>query len=328
MQWFRNARKLRALLMFTGLVLVGGLLILALLVLLLRQVPGWYEQTAQPAGPERQLRAGECLEKCVYIYSVSEDKEWGDELTDQELNAFFEEGFRKSLVGRDMPHTLDQPRVTFEDDLIRLGFRYGHKGLGSAVVSLDLRVWVSGQEPNCIMVELKAFHIGALPFAVQTVLETLTDVARERKIDVSWYRNPETGRPVAVLRFQSDKTRPTIAFRTLDHYRRRKDRPLRESGLNRPQRLPRRATPLPCPPGSIRRRSSDPAAERGHLRARSPARCIPRHPNGLRRHGRRSRDLRNQGRAADAVRTPPPRRARPVVAEPVAASSPGPRSAR
>ena len=32
---------------------------------------------------------------------------------------------------------------------------------------------------------------------------------------MSWYRNPETGRPVAVLRFQSDKTRPTIAFRGL-----------------------------------------------------------------------------------------------------------------
>jgi hypothetical protein len=215
MQWFRNARQLRALLMFCGLVLAGGLVLLAALVVLLRQEPGWYRQAAQPAGPERQLLAAECLAICGNLYATYEDKEWGDELTDKQLNAFFEEGFKNSLVGRDMPHTLDHPRVDFEDDLVRLGFRYGRNGLGSAVVSLDLRLWVSGQEPNCIMVELKAFHIGALPFAVQTVLETLTDVARERKIDVSWYRNPETGRPVAVLRFQSDKQRPTIAFRSL-----------------------------------------------------------------------------------------------------------------
>ncbi len=215
MELFRNSRKLPSLLLFGGLILAGGLVVLGVLVVLLRQEPRWYTQAAQPPGPKRQLLAGTCVGECMELYNTCEDKEWSGELTDEQLNAFFEEGFRNSLVGRDVPHTLDRPRVAFEPDLIRLGFRYGRQGLGSSVVTLDLRLWVSAQEPSCIMVELQAFHIGALPVAVQTVLETLTDVARERKIDVSWYRNPESGRPVAVLRFQSDKTRPTIAFRGL-----------------------------------------------------------------------------------------------------------------
>lgn len=215
LQWFRNAIRLRSLLMYCGMILGIGLVVLVVLVVLLRQEPTWYVQAAQAPGKEREKRSGACVGQCLELYNTCGDKEWGGVLTDEQLNAFFEEGFKTSLVGRDMPHTLDRPRVCFDKDLVRIGFRYGRKGWGSAVVTLDLHMWVSKQEPNCIMIELQAAHIGALPFAVQTVLETLTDVARERQIDVSWYRNPETGKPVAVLRFQADKANPTIAFRNL-----------------------------------------------------------------------------------------------------------------
>src|ERR1700733_3547773 len=91
MQWFRNARKLRALLMFTGLMLAGALVLLTGLVVLLRQEPGWYVQAAQVSGPERQIKSGNCVNECVHIYDDCEDdKGWQGQLNDEEMNAFFE----------------------------------------------------------------------------------------------------------------------------------------------------------------------------------------------------------------------------------------------
>jgi hypothetical protein len=60
-------------------------------------------------------------------------------------------------------------------------------------------------EPNCLAVEIMAIRAGALPLGLQSILDNVTDVARESNIDVSWYRHE--GKPVGLFRFFADQGR-------------------------------------------------------------------------------------------------------------------------
>jgi hypothetical protein len=103
--------------------------------------------------------------------------------------------------------------MAFGQDRLRLGFRYG-RGPWSVVVSLEMRLWICN-EPNVLALEMTAFHVGALPIALQSTLKPIADAARENGVGVDWYRHPQTGNPVAVLRFQADQARPTMQLRSV-----------------------------------------------------------------------------------------------------------------
>jgi hypothetical protein len=185
-------------------------------VVLLRYEHAWYAKAAVPPGPLRQQRSDEFSRVFCDLFSdISNEREWYSSFTDEQINSYFEEGFVHSgLAARLLPEDISHPRVAIEPDRIRLAFRYG-RGAWSSVVSADLRVWLAPSEPNVMVLELEGCHIGALPISVQSILEKVADVARQNGIDVSWYRHPETGHPVAVLRFQADQPRPTLQLRAL-----------------------------------------------------------------------------------------------------------------
>jgi hypothetical protein len=186
----------------------------ATLMVLVRQEPAWYTTAAIPSGPQRAADSKAFVtEFFAMINSTKYEEEPQIALTDVQTNSFFEEDFLAMHYDRQLSlDHISQPRVAFTQDHIKVGFRYGH-GLGSSIVSIDLRVWVPASEPNVVALELEGFHAGTLPISAQSLLEEIADISRKNGIDVNWYRFHN--HPVALIRFQPDQARPTFRLKAV-----------------------------------------------------------------------------------------------------------------
>lgn len=180
----------------------------ALGIALLRYEPAYYRAGNLPAGESRAK-----LSKDFYndvsglandVTEALTDRPWQWPFTADQVNSYFSEDFlRSGLPESALPKGLREPRVGFEKDRLRLGFRYG-SGLWSTVVTIDLRVWLVPKEPNVVALELQGMRAGALPFSAQSLLERISEGIRQYPIDISpWYRHH--GNPVALLRLRSEK---------------------------------------------------------------------------------------------------------------------------
>ncbi len=216
------------------LLLVGG--VAATLLLLVRQEPAWYAAAAIEPGPQRSADSKAFYTEFLAMYnSTSSEAEPFIALTDTQTNSFLQEDFLADHCDRLLSmDNISQPRVAFEQDHIKIGFRSGH-GLWSSIVSIDLRVWIPASEPNAVALELEGFHAGALPISAQSLLEEVAQIGRKNGIDVDWYRHGT--HPVALVRFQPDKPRPTFQLKAVqlkEHSIMVQWRTLDSGGLARP----------------------------------------------------------------------------------------------
>jgi hypothetical protein len=181
---------------------------------LVRYEPQRFAEAVLPPGDERTRYSQEFYTAFSQLYSdLGADREWDARFTERQINSYLSEGFVQSRLSEHLlPEHISEPRVLLEPDRVRVGFRYG-SGFWSTLISVDLRLWLSGREPNVLMLQLDGFHAGALPIWMQSVLEGVSEVGRQNGIDVTWYRHD--GRPVALLRFQADKPRPTLHLRAI-----------------------------------------------------------------------------------------------------------------
>jgi hypothetical protein len=199
------------------LLLVGG--VAATLAALVRREPAWYAAAAVPPGPERLANSDAFRTEFSAMYnSLGKEAEPQIRLTDTQINSFFEEEFLAMHYDHQFSsENISQPRVAFDQDHLKIGFRYGH-GLWSSIVTVNLRIWVPDQEPNAIALELESFRAGALPITAQSLLEEIAEIGRKNNLDVNWYRLHN--HPVALVRFQPDQPRPTFqltAVQLKDH---------------------------------------------------------------------------------------------------------------
>jgi hypothetical protein len=201
----------RRTLLTIGIVLLLLLAAGGTLLALLHYEPKWYQESVLPAGEVRTQRSQEFFaEFWDLVGSATSDKEWFASFTDEQINSYLEEGFKHSgLAARMLPEDISDPRILIEPEKFHLAFRYG-RGTWSTVVSVTARVWLPPGEPNVAAVELIGFQLGAIPISVQSLLERLSEVGRSNGVEVTWYRAPGTGHPVAILRFQADQGRPTL----------------------------------------------------------------------------------------------------------------------
>jgi hypothetical protein len=195
-----------------GLLAGGAGTVLAVLV---RHVPDFYARAALPPGDMRQRASGEFVSKFIHLIDgVANQRQWGEPFTQEQINSYFEEDFvHEHGAERPLPEYIHEPRVVIEPDRIRLGFRYG-KGLGSTIISIDLRAWLMLREPNVVAIEFQAVHAGALLVSAQSMLERVADLAEQHDMDPIWYRL--NGHPVLVLRFQAERSTPTFRLQRLE----------------------------------------------------------------------------------------------------------------
>ncbi len=202
----------RSLIVSLSCLLLGLVFLALILFALLRYEPHWYKQASLPPGPERFKQSQGFLEHLTGLISDYSCGEWMTRFTDTQLNSYIEEDFpRHGLV---LPEGISEPRISFDTDRIRLAFRYG-RGLFSTVIGIDLRVWLAVQERTDLVLELEGFRAGALPISARSVLEKVSEFGRQCGIGVTWYRDQETGHPVAVLRFQDDQPKPTLELQAV-----------------------------------------------------------------------------------------------------------------
>lgn len=188
----------------------GGVLALVFLV---RHEPSFYRRAAVPAGELRKKWSNEFQGEIGKVWAGVEDEcAWEPRFSQTQANAFFAEHFLTSGSAHDLPEGFSDPRIVFEPDRIRIGFRYG-EGAWSTILSADLRIWLAANECNVIVIEVEGLYAGRLPFSSQTILERFSEAARRREMEVTWYRL--NGHPVALLRFQPGKQDPTVQLRRL-----------------------------------------------------------------------------------------------------------------
>jgi hypothetical protein len=183
------------------------------LFMLVRHEPDFYVKNALPPGKERTQRSGKFFEEFVQFCSdVRDYREWNARFEEDCINSYFDEQFVTSgLAEKVLPEGITAPRIAIEEDRFRLAFRY-RLGPVSSVISIDMRMWLTPKEPNVVALELQGLHAGSLPIAAQSLLEQISEAARQNNIEVTWYRH--RGNPVALLRFQADQDHPTLR---LDH---------------------------------------------------------------------------------------------------------------
>lgn len=197
------------------LIVSSATVVLTVLGVLVKREPDFYEAALEAdPGDHDAVVAAEIVTRFGDLQNDIRSKpEWGATFNADELNSLFREslcpggGWVKLL-----PEHFHAPRVAIEGDKIRLAVRYGD-GFGSTVVSIDLRAWLVHNETNTVALELCGMSAGALPLGVQSLLDWISEAARQRNINVTWYRHD--GHPVGLFRFYADQARPTTQIRRL-----------------------------------------------------------------------------------------------------------------
>ncbi len=186
------------------------------LAMLAKHEPAFYRRSGIPPGAARSKSSGDFVGEFTnrLLGGVLDKRKWDACFTDQMINSYFQEDFvTKHNAEETLPRHISEPRLALDTNRIRFGFRYG-KGLWSSVVWVDLRAWLVRKEPNAVALEFRSIHAGALPISAQWLLERVASLARNRDIEVTWYRNE--GHPVLVLRFQAQRTTPTFLLQRLE----------------------------------------------------------------------------------------------------------------
>ncbi len=189
----------------------------ATLFLLIRHEPEAYRRATLPPGSVRKQRSQEFYDEFTQLITAvapGSGRDLDIILTDEQVNSFFVEDFKRSNLDQCLlRENISEPRVLFEPGRVRLAFRYG-KGLWSTIISIDFGIWLT-EETNVVALELRGLQAGSLPIGAQLFLDNLTEVAEQNGVQVNWYRLPENGNPVALLRFQGDQRETTVQLQTL-----------------------------------------------------------------------------------------------------------------
>jgi hypothetical protein len=199
----------RRILVSVGLVLGFIALILIGILAMVKREPDFYVQADMEAGPQRVSLSQQAMAQYSAILGTLDEPQWTVSFTTDQINAFFQEGFFQVGGDENLADGFHAPRVRIDDGRMLLGARWGCGPL-STVLSIEIRMWKVADELNTLALEIVSLQAGSLPWSTGTLLDRISTWARREHIDISWYR--KDGHPVAVMRFQSDLSRPTFQF--------------------------------------------------------------------------------------------------------------------
>jgi len=187
----------------------GGVFYLA------KREPDFYHRAPNPDEYDTRERAAQLLTRVQDLKNeIRSQSEWGETFTAEDLNCFFVENMgKKGGLASLLPEGVHSPRVAIEGDRLKIGFKYG-EGIWSTVVWVELKVWLVKDKPNLVALEVCDFRTGSLPVGSQSILDSISESAREWNIEVEWYRNGPN--PVGLFRFFANQVgQPTSQILTL-----------------------------------------------------------------------------------------------------------------
>lgn len=187
---------------FAALLIGAGL---AALAGVLKHEPNFYRQNQLEPGEGRKALATEFVSRYMQMIALknARQEKWGCSTSETQLNSFFEELFPSLAEAQSLRSLgIADPVAAFDDDHMRLAFRYGSDWC-STVVSYELKIWLVPKEANTIAVEILSARAGALPISSQSILLQLSELGRRQNKKVSLYRHD--GHPVAVIGLQAEQ---------------------------------------------------------------------------------------------------------------------------
>jgi hypothetical protein len=187
--------------------------------LALQHEPNFYHRCQVPASAERKELSETFFRNAVQCWAdVAKNRDggkWHHAFSEAQVNSFFEEGFLRLGEAEELQkHGVTAPRVQFEDNKIRLAFRYT-LGPVSTLVSYDLRMWLVQREPNTIAVQVLSRRLGALPISAQGLLSEIAEVARRHNFNIETTLYRHEGHPVVLVRYQADGPRAVSSLHCL-----------------------------------------------------------------------------------------------------------------
>lgn len=203
-----------------GLLLVAVIAVAAaVLVFIVKREPDFYARAAavppQADDPklasETQTRIGELVTALTIPYNAPGD--WSASFSADELNAFLREDQDNVMLLRPRTDEFTDPRVAIQGDRLLIGGRVG-EGFWSTVLSVEVKAWLVGGEPNTFAVELVAVRLGMLPWSKRGLMDKLSDYAVKHNAEVTWYRGGAN--PVAICRLRVNQTQPDLLLHAVD----------------------------------------------------------------------------------------------------------------
>lgn len=182
----------------------------AVIIFLMRYEPANYRSLSLEPGPERKRASVQFTSRGLGFLNAMEDRDpnWSTTFTQDQINSYLQEDFASSgFLDSLLDHDLSDPRVSINPERVQISMRYGD-GFWRSIVTLEVKFWLTQEEPNVVALELLGLKAGLLPLPPQWLLEAITEAAYHFNIECSWYRH--NGHPVALLRFQADQIQPTM----------------------------------------------------------------------------------------------------------------------
>lgn len=203
----------RSVLLALLIIVLAVAAVAGVLGILVKQEPDFYAARTSDEFEDTQIASQVLTRFGDLTQDIRLKPEWNGSFTAVELDAFLRENLQEDgwLAGV-LPPELHDSRVAIDGDRLKVAGRLGN-GFWSTVVCAELRVWLVKDELNTVAVELVDMKAGALPVELQWFrsLNSVAEAARDRNIDVSWYRN--NGHLVGVFKLYADQPRPPTLLR-------------------------------------------------------------------------------------------------------------------
>ncbi|MSR80774.1 MAG: hypothetical protein EXS11_08615 [Gemmataceae bacterium] len=181
----------------------------------LNHIPTFYKELTQTTVPKQDTLAQEFVTEFGELINAvtGGDKEWFARFHQNQINAYLSEGLvQLGLDNSDWNEKLKGMRFAMQGDKLSVGFRH-RIGPFDPVIHMEAQLWLAQGEANTIAIRILSAKAGAIPIHPQAILERISESATQNGMDVSWFRH--NGCPVAILRFQADRPRPTFLLRSL-----------------------------------------------------------------------------------------------------------------
>ncbi len=158
--------------------------------------PDFYQQAlaASPVGSEAD---GKLLERRVAALhrAVNQSSVWSMAFSEEQVN-----GWLASDLPEKFPEwtTSDvrQPRIAFDDNLVRLAFQY-QRGSLETVISVDANISLTDQ-PNELAVQFQRARAGLLPLPLDRLIPHVDKAAARTQTPLRWIQVDDL--PVALVR--------------------------------------------------------------------------------------------------------------------------------
>ena len=163
-----------------------------------RHVPAFYRQALASNADERRRASDDLLRRASDLTNIARrERHWSGRFTDDQVNGWLAVDMVENHPEL-LPNEFSEPRVTIENDGLRIGCRYKAGGI-STILSLHASAYLV--EPNLLAIRLHGARAGALPLPLGRILEQISTAANDMDLRLTWRQ--VDGDPVALVELSS-----------------------------------------------------------------------------------------------------------------------------